>query len=141
MIPQRYLSEPTNEYGEKSIWNSVSTSARTEKWPRGFANKITARLLCPIDYLHAFDANPAESVLSLIPKPKIGCLLILSPKPRTIEKLKNGSFSRLDREGVPKFPLFMYDEDMIEPGKLTNGLFRGQLLVDVSSSLVCTFCP
>lgn len=51
------------------------------------------------------------------------------PKTRTIEKLKTGSLPRADREGVPKFPLFMYDEDMIEPGRVTNGLFRGPLLI------------
>ena len=45
--------------------------------------------------------------------------------------MKNGLLPRLDRDGVPKFPLFLYDEDMIEPGKLTNGLFRGPLLVAV----------
>lgn len=140
MIPQKYLSGPMNEHGEKCIWNSVGTSAKTEKWARGFANKITARLLCPIDYLQAFDTNPAEFVLLLTSEN--GCMLILSPKIRTIEKLKNGSFSRLDREGVPKFPSFLYDEDIIEPGKLTNGLFRGPLLVAVSSfSSVCAFHP
>ncbi|KAF9778158.1 hypothetical protein BJ322DRAFT_1025249 [Thelephora terrestris] len=111
LIPQRYLSGPTNEHGEKCIWNSVSTSAKNEKGARGFTNKVTACLLCPIDYLQAFDANPTEFVFSLV--------------------AQNGSFSRLDREGVPKFPSFMYNEDMIEPGKLTNGLFRGPLLVAV----------
>jgi len=47
--------------------------------------------------------------------------------------MKTGRLPRLDREGVPKFPLFMYDEDVIEPGKVTNGLFRGPLLVAASS--------
>jgi hypothetical protein len=99
LIPQRYLSEPTNEHGEKSVWNSVSTSARTEKWPRGFANKITARLLCPIDYLHAFDANPAEFVLSLISK--IGCTLIFSQKP---ERLKNSGTACFPASTGTEFP-------------------------------------
>ncbi|KAF9647353.1 hypothetical protein BDM02DRAFT_3261766 [Thelephora ganbajun] len=109
LIPQKYLSGPVNEHGEKSIWNSIRASTKHSKVTRGFTNNITARLLCPADHLRAFDANPSE----------------------TIEKLKNGSLARLDREGVPKFPSFMYDEDMMEPGKVTEGLFRGPLLVAV----------
>lgn len=55
--------------------------------------------------------------------------------------MKNGSLPRLDREGVPKFPLFLYDEDVVEPGKLTNGLFRGPLLIAVSSFPFCKSSP
>lgn len=92
-----------NELGQKSIRSSINIVS--EKGGRGFANKITARLLCLIGHLEAFDANPTE----------------FAPP-------------RLDRDGVPKFPSSLYDEEIIEPGKYTNGLFRGPLLVVVSSS-------
>lgn len=61
-------------------------------------------------------------------------LMTQYPKTRTIEKLKDGLLPRADRDNVPKFPSFMYDEDMVEPGKVTSGLFRGPLLVAASFS-------
>lgn len=126
LIPQKYLLGPANESGEKSIWGTISSSAGHSKNTRGFTNNITARLLCPVDHLRAFDTNPAEFVFTI----GVGQMLMTQhPKTRTIEKLKNGTLSRVDRDKVPKFPLFMYDEDMVEPGKVTSGLFRGPLLI------------
>jgi hypothetical protein len=36
-----------------------------------------------------------------------------------------------DREGQPFFPVFIYDEKMMD-GSLTKGLFRGPLLLKAS---------
>ena len=67
LIPQRYLSGPTNELGEKNISNSIRPDAKLRKAARGFTNKVTARPPRPIDQIQAFDANPVESVLSQPP--------------------------------------------------------------------------
>lgn len=64
LIPQKYLSGPVNDVGEKSIWSSIWAGAKHSKTTRGFTNNITARLLCPIDHLQAFDANPLAFVFS-----------------------------------------------------------------------------
>ena len=64
LIPQKYLLGPVNEVGEKSIWNSIRANTKHLKLTRGFTNNITARLLCPIDHLQAFDADLSEFVLS-----------------------------------------------------------------------------
>jgi hypothetical protein len=139
LIPKECLPGRAGERRQGTIWDSISPSAKHKKATRGFANNITARLLCPTDHLRAFDANPLEYVLSCPSLRSTGtlhhCLQI-----RTIEKLKNGTLPRLDRAGVPKFPSFMYDEDMMEPGKVMSGLFRGPLLVAVGPSFPWCVC-
>lgn len=65
LIPQKYLLGPANESGEKSIWSTIGSGAEHSKDTRGFTNNITARLLCPVSHLQAFDANPAEFVLAI----------------------------------------------------------------------------
>lgn len=84
LIPQKYLSGPANEDGEKSIWSLVPTNARTEKGLRGFANRITGRLLCPIDYVRDFDADPNEFVFSLP-----ASVAEAYPSPQKSERSKN----------------------------------------------------
>lgn len=64
LIPQKYLLGPVNKFGEKSIWNSIRANTKHLKLTHGFTNNITTRLLCPIDHLRAFDADPSEFVLS-----------------------------------------------------------------------------
>ena len=64
LISQKYLLGLVNEVGEKSIWNSTRANTKHLKLTHGFTNNITARLLCPIDHLQAFDADPSEFVLS-----------------------------------------------------------------------------
>lgn len=46
-------------------------------------------------------------------------------------KLKQGELPLIDNTGDPKFPAFLYDEELMD-GSLTQGLFRGPLLLAVS---------
>lgn len=46
-------------------------------------------------------------------------------------KLKEGELALIDSAGDPKFPAFLYDEDIMDES-LTQGLFRGPLLLAVS---------
>ena len=47
-------------------------------------------------------------------------------------KLRQGELALIDSAGDPKFPAFLYDEDATDDS-LTQGLFRGPLLLAVSS--------
>ena len=46
-------------------------------------------------------------------------------------KLRDGKLKLIDSNGDPKLPTFLYDEDTMD-GSLTQGLFRGPLLLAVS---------
>ena len=49
----------------------------------------------------------------------------------TREKLSQGELPLIDNAKDPKFPAFLYDEDITD-GSLAQGLFRGPLLLAVS---------
>lgn len=49
------------------------------------------------------------------------------------ESLKAGTLPMRDREGYPFFPVFVYDEKMMD-GSITKGLLRGPLLLKVSDA-------
>lgn len=46
-------------------------------------------------------------------------------------KLSQGALALIDKNGDPKFPTFLYDEDAMN-GSFAAGLFRGPLLLAVS---------
>jgi hypothetical protein len=46
-------------------------------------------------------------------------------------KLSQGELPLIDVTGDPKFPAFLYDEDIMD-GSLVQGLFRGPFLLAVS---------
>jgi len=46
-------------------------------------------------------------------------------------KLMEGGLELLDDDGDPKLPAFLYDLDLAD-GSMTQGLFRGPLLLAVS---------
>ena len=52
-------------------------------------------------------------------------------------KLRQGELPLIDNTGDPKFPAFLYDEDAMD-SSLTQGLFRGPLLLAVSPNHVHT---
>lgn len=64
----------------------------------------------------------------------LGCvtqLQLTSYNISTREGLNSGTLPMKDREGQPFFPVFIYDEKMMD-GSLTKGLFRGPLLLRAS---------
>ena len=104
----------------------VANPGISKSW-RGWENVITARLLCPVDSLAEFKANPEEYVnTSLL------CPLLRTRIPSTRARLRQGELPLIDSTGDPKFPAFLYDEDSMTDGSLTQGLFRGPFLLAVS---------
>lgn len=47
-------------------------------------------------------------------------------------RLRQGELPLIDNTGDPKFPAFLYDESVMTDGSLTQGLFRGPILLAVS---------
>lgn len=58
---------------------------------------------------------------------------------RTRAKLAQGELPLNDNVGDPKFPAFLYDEDIMDDS-LTTGLLRGPLLLAVSCRLHVIEC-
>ena len=48
-------------------------------------------------------------------------------------QLQSRALTLIDSEGDPKFPLFLYDPDLVDRS-ITQGLFRGPFLLAVSIS-------
>ncbi|KAF9790581.1 hypothetical protein BJ322DRAFT_1104237 [Thelephora terrestris] len=109
LIPQKYLplgengKIPANAYQDLEVKDPDASKS----W-RGWETLTTARLLCPIDHLATFETDPESSRM----------------------KLRDGGLSLIDSKGDPKFPAFLYDEDVMD-GSLAQGLFRGPLLLSV----------
>ena len=61
LIPQNYF--PLDENGNPTVnahhHISIKDPAISKSW-RGWGNPITSRLLCPVDYIAQFKANPDE---------------------------------------------------------------------------------
>lgn len=53
-------------------------------------------------------------------------------------KLRQRELALTDGTRDPKFPAFLYDEDAMDTS-LTQGLFRGPLLLAVSSNCPCVW--
>lgn len=106
----------------------VSSPEMSKVW-RGFNHVVTARLLCPAKYIEQFKRDPEGYVGCLV-----CCIDILINEHRSQRDLKHRRLRLIDRESYPFFPIFLYDEDMMD-GTATKGLFRGPLLVKVSSAL------
>lgn len=104
---------------------SIKNPGLSKSW-RGWGTNITARLLCPIDYVAQFKENPDEYVN--VPLPRSYTESTLSS---TREKLSQGELTLVDNTGDPKLPAYLYDEDIAD-GSLTQGLLRGQFLLAVS---------
>ena len=102
----------------------VKNPGGNKAW-RGWGNTITARLLCPIDYIGQFKENPDEYA-------NTSAVICHSESIfSTGRKLSGGELALVDGVGDPKLPAFLYDEDMTD-GSLTEGLLRGPLLLAVS---------
>lgn len=132
-IPKKYL--PPNEDGSAAVSVhqavGVTNPSASKSW-RGWANVVTARLLCPVDCITKFKADPHEYVNSIF-----SSLADNSPPPSTVMKLRQGELLLIDNAGDPKFPAFLYDEDTMNTS-LTQGLFHGPLLLAVSLDHPCT---
>ncbi|KAF9786305.1 hypothetical protein BJ322DRAFT_1108158 [Thelephora terrestris] len=109
LIPQEYLPLDANGNQEVNAYQDlkVKNPDSSKSW-RGWEHPITARLLCPADHLAEFKADPKSARA----------------------KLRDGKLSLLDSKGDPKFPAFLYNEDIMD-GSLAQGLFRGPLLLAV----------
>jgi len=103
-----------------------------EKSWRGWKNPITARLLCPIEYVEEFKNDPDKCADVSSWAPQYFTNYLLSS---TLMKLRQGELRLNDNRGDPKFPAFLYDEDAMN-GTFTTGLLRGPLLLAVSSESV-----
>lgn len=130
LIPEKYLPDTVIE----GIVRKVATSyidrdliacPETSKVWRGFNNTITARLLCPAKHIEQFKRDPEGYA---------GCfshhIHTLITEHRTRKDLKHRRLRLVDREGSPFFPIFLYDEELMDR-TTTKGLFRGPLLVKV----------
>ncbi|KAI0330873.1 hypothetical protein GY45DRAFT_1250122, partial [Cubamyces sp. BRFM 1775] len=73
------------------------------KTKRGFKNTLTGRLLCPITKIQKFDEDPAAFCRAV----------------------RNAQIKIHSRD----WPLFLYDEKDVVPGKVKPGLLRSPLLV------------
>ncbi|EIW63734.1 uncharacterized protein TRAVEDRAFT_109399, partial [Trametes versicolor FP-101664 SS1] len=69
---------------------------------RGFRNILTGRLLCPVGMLEQFDDDPTAFLVGV----------------------RDGKIHITSRD----WPLFIYKESAMQPGKLRPGLFRSELL-------------
>jgi len=129
LIPEKYL--PDADIGSAvvrkvaSSYIDIAKPEESKDW-RGFNHGITARLLCPARYIDQFKRDAEAYVRCLI-----CCICVLITKYRTRRDLKQRRLRLIDREGYPFFPVFLYDEDMMD-GTATKGLFRGPLLVKVN---------
>ena len=137
LILLRYLPQDRNGNMAANThqYINVKVLEKMKTW-HGWNNPITARLLCPVDYIDQFDANPDEYVIA--PNSQDLQLIILHPS--TMEKLMDGLLTLNDTAGNPKLPAFLYDEDMRD-GSLTMGLFRGPLLLAVCMAIPGVWAP
>jgi hypothetical protein len=127
LIPQKYL--PFSSDGTTSLnahqCVKVKNPGATKAW-RGWCNPITARLLCPVDYIAQFKVDP-EGCADASPLGIFTDIVSFS----TRNKLSNGELTLVDRTGDPKFPAFLYDEDTMD-GSLAEGFLHGPFLLAVS---------
>ncbi|KAF9791087.1 hypothetical protein BJ322DRAFT_1208320 [Thelephora terrestris] len=116
LIPQKYFPHgaDSNAAVNPHEFIKVLNPGATKSW-RGWGNIVTARLLCPIDNLSEFIADPERQA---------------RPPSSTRAKLRDGKIKLIDSAGDPKLPAFLYDENMTD-GSLAQGLFRGPLLLAV----------
>lgn len=132
LIPRKYLpldrdgNATVNAYQHIRVVNPDSTKT----W-RGWGNTITARLLCPISYIDQFDADPDEYGTPHFRLGRSLSVMFFS----TRMKFSEGELPLNDIKGDPKFPAFLYDEDVMD-SSLTAGLLRGPLLLAVSSTVL-----
>ena len=129
LIPRKYL--PSGK-GGNTVTNTfqcvqVMDPAAVKSW-RGWESPVTARLLCPIDYVAQFEADPDECVTTF------DFLRFLIPFVSTRRKLRQQELPLNDSAGDPKFPAFLYDESATD-GSLSAGLFHGPLLLAVSPTI------
>jgi hypothetical protein len=132
LIPEKYLPDTgVNSVAVRKVAASYIDLAKPEgskDW-RGFNHEVTTRLLCPAKHIEQFKRDPEGYA---------GCLIcrihILITKYRTRQDLKRRRLRLIDRESYPFFPIFLYDEDVMD-GTATKGLFRGPLLVKVGFPL------
>ena len=131
LIPEKYLPDTVIEGIVRKVATSyidhdLITCPETSKVWRGFNNTITARLLCPAKHIEQFKRDPEGYT---------GCfshhIHTLITEHRTRKDLKHRHLRLVDREGSPFFPIFLYNEELMDR-TTTKGLFRGPLLVKVS---------
>jgi len=132
LIPEKYLPD-TGVSGAivrkvAASYIDITKPELSKEW-RGFNHGITARLLCPAKYIERFKRDPEGYTGHLVV-----CTWILITECRIRQDLKRRRLRLIDRESYPFFPIFLYDEDMMDE-TATKGLFRGPLLVKVSFSL------
>jgi len=127
LIPEKYLPDAGAEGTVRKVAASYidDPSPEISKAWRGFNHDITGRLLCPAKYIEQFKADPKKCVATFGHH-----VHILIAEHRTRQDLKHRRLLLIDREGSPFFPIFLYDEEMMD-GTTTKGLFRGPLLVKV----------
>jgi len=128
LIPEMYLPDTSTEGIIRKVTASyinLPSPETTKDW-RGFNNTITARLLCPAKYVEQFKGDPEGYARCFSYR-----IFILIVERRTWQDLKHRRLRLIDREGSPFFPIFLYDEEMMD-GTTTKGLFRGLLLVKAS---------
>ena len=132
LIPEKYL--PDTGVGGAVVqkvaasYINITKPELSKEW-RGLNHGITARLLCPAKYIEQFKRDPEGYVGHLAVH-----FWILTTECRTRQDLKRRHLQLIDRESYPFFPIFLYDEDMMDE-TATKGLFHGPLLVKVSFSL------
>jgi len=63
LIPSRYFPQDRdgNMAANAHQYVNIKDPGKMKSW-RGWNNSITARLLCPIDYIDQFNENPDEYV-------------------------------------------------------------------------------
>ena len=124
LIPEMYLPDTGTEGIVRKVAASYINlpSPETTKVWRGFNNTITARLLCPAKYIERFKGDPKGYAQCLSYR-----IFVLIVERRTWQNLKHRRLQLIDWEGSPFFPIFLYDEEMMD-GTTTKGLFRGPLL-------------
>ena len=131
LIPENYLPDTGAEGVVRKVAASYidSPTPESSKIWRGFNNGITARLLCPAKYIEQFKRDPdvyAKLYIYIY-------IYILIAEHRIRKDLKHRRLQLIDREGSPFFPIFLYDEAMMDRTS-TKGLFRGPLLTKASLS-------
>lgn len=131
LIPEKYLPDTgvNTAIARKVAASYINiTPPEVSKVWRGFNHVITARLLCPRKHVEQFKRDP-EGYAGHLDRH----IHTLITKHRTRQDLKHRRLPLIDRERYPFFPIFLYDEDMMD-GTATRGLFRGPLLVKVRSA-------
>jgi hypothetical protein len=93
---------------------------------RGWNHPLTARLMCPIQYLEQFDDDPKQYVLLTLALIQIAYLTL--PWTRMMQDLQEGRISFTADE----FPAFMYAVDSYDPNDMEKGLLCHEFPLAVS---------